>query len=98
MAYTQEDLDLVEKHVAQGEGNVQQQRQIVTGLSESGYPTGEALELLAGLERTLHHLQQRRSRIRIAVRQQSEERMAVGGLRAISRDGVWTSDQRSAQR
>jgi len=85
MVYTQEDVDLVEKHVAQGERNVLQQRQIVTGLSESGYPTGEALELLAALERTLDYLQQRRSRIRRAVCQQSKERVAMTGLRAVRR-------------
>jgi hypothetical protein len=85
MAYTQEDVDLVEKHVAQGERNVLQQQQIVIGLSESGYPTGEALELLAALERSLHHLQQRRSRIRRAVYQQSKERVAMTGLRAVRR-------------
>ena len=85
MAYTHEDLELVEKHVAQGERNVQQQRQIVNGLSESSYPTGEALELLAALERTVQQLQQRRGRIRMAVWHQSRERVAVAGLRAVRR-------------
>jgi hypothetical protein len=85
MTYMQEDLELVERHIAQSERNVQQQRQIVTGLSENGYPTGEALELLAALERTLHQLQQRRGRIRISVCQQARERVAAAGLRAVRR-------------
>jgi hypothetical protein len=67
MAYTQEDLELVDKHIALGERNVRQQWQIVTGLRESGYATGEALQLLASLEDTLHQLHQRRTRIRLTL-------------------------------
>ncbi len=78
MAYTQEDLDLVEKHVAQGERNVLQQRQILAGLSQNGYPTGEALNLLASLESTVQQLRQRRSMIRGAVYHPRPQRMTVG--------------------
>jgi len=65
MAYTDEDLELVDKHIALGERNVRQQWLIVTGLRENGYATGEALQLLASLEETLHQLHQRRTRIRL---------------------------------
>jgi hypothetical protein len=68
MKYTQEDLGLVEKHVAQGERNVQQQRQIVQVLRQGGYPIHEALEMLDSLESALHALRQRRSRIRVETR------------------------------
>lgn len=70
MAYTRADLELVERHVAQVDRKVQNQRQIVAGLSESGYPTGAALQLLAALESNLHQLQRRCVRIRMAVFQQ----------------------------
>ena len=63
MTYTHEDLELVEKHVAQGEKNVLQQRAIVTELEDRGYLTGEGLETLASLEATLLALRQRRNRI-----------------------------------
>jgi hypothetical protein len=76
MPYTQEDLDLIEKHVAQGERNVRQQRQIVTGLGKSGYPIGEALQLLASLEGTLYQLRRRHARIHAAVRHKSSQRTA----------------------
>ena len=67
MKYTLEDLRLVEKHVAQGEMNVLQQRQIVNVLRKGGYPTSEALEVLASLHTTLHTLRQRRGRIRTEI-------------------------------
>ena len=67
MAYTQEDLELIDRHIALGERNVRQQWQIVTGLRESGYATGEALQLLASLEDAVHQLHQRRTRIRLTL-------------------------------
>ena len=68
MKYTQEDLGQVEKHVEQGKKNVRQQRQIVRVLRERGYPTGEALEILATLEAALEALRERRGKIRTQIR------------------------------
>ena len=68
MKYTQEDLGLIEKHVEQGKKNVRQQRQIVRVLRKGGYPTDEALEILATLEAALHVLRERRGRIRTEIR------------------------------
>lgn len=67
MTYTYEDLDLIERHVAQGVRNVLQQRAIVTELNEGGYPTGEALTTLASLETSLRSLRIREGRIRAEV-------------------------------
>jgi hypothetical protein len=86
MVYTREDLELVEKHVAQGERNVRQQRQIVIGLSEAGYATGEALDLLAALESNLQQLQQRRGHIRRAMLcQDAAQRPTRASLRPVVR-------------
>jgi hypothetical protein len=81
MAYTQEDLELIDKHIAIGERNVRQQWQIVTGLRESGYATGEALQLLASLEDTLHQLHQRRTRIRLSLVTHPRQPAVHPGLR-----------------
>ena len=81
MKYTQEDLGLVEKHVAQGKKNVRQQRQIVRVLRQGGYPTGEALEILATLQAALATLRQRRGKIRTEIRSKdprSSSATAVG--------------------
>jgi hypothetical protein len=84
MKYTHEDLGLIEKHVAQGEKNVLQQRQIVRVLRKGGYPTGEALEILASLEATLHGLRQRRGRIRTEVRCKDQSRAPAARVPKIS--------------
>jgi hypothetical protein len=85
MKYTQEDLGLIEKHVAQGEKNVQQQRQIVRGLRKGGYPTDESLEILAALETTLQALRQRRTRIRIEISAKDPSRTLDSRVLTIGR-------------
>lgn len=67
MVYTHEDLQLVGKHVAQAERNVQQQRNIVHELQAHDYPTREALTTLASLEATLLMLRERHERIHDAI-------------------------------
>ena len=88
MKYTQEDLGLIDKHVAQGEKNVQQQRQIVKGLRKGGYPTDESLEILAALEVTLQALRQRRTRIRTEISGKDPSRTLDNRVLAIGRSQV----------
>ena len=73
MTYTQEDLELVARHVAQAERNVSQQRSIVAELKTNGYPTSEALVTLATLDASLLTLRQRLIRIHLEVIEQSPE-------------------------
>ena len=78
MKYTQEDLGLIEKHVEQGKKNVRQQRQIVRALRKGGYPTGEALEILATLEVALRTLRERHGRIRTQIHCNDQQSFARG--------------------
>jgi hypothetical protein len=46
MAYTAAELEMVDRHIAQGERHVTQQEKLVQRLKEHGLPTVEAEKLL----------------------------------------------------
>ena len=50
MAYTQSDLDMADRHVAQGERHIVEQRERIEKLADHGHPTEEAEHLLAMFE------------------------------------------------
>jgi hypothetical protein len=52
--YTAADLEMVNKHIAQGERHIVQQEELITRLRSKGLPTDQAEELLAEFEATLH--------------------------------------------
>ena len=56
MAYTQDDLAMARRHVAEGEERVLRQRQLVGRLEERGEPTGAGLDLLEEFEATLEQM------------------------------------------
>jgi hypothetical protein len=72
MRYTQEDLELIARHVAQAEKNLLQQQAIVSELRAADYPVSEAMATLDGLEIALSTLRQRQARIRAEVAELSE--------------------------
>jgi hypothetical protein len=53
MSYTAADLDMADRHVAQGEGHVTRQRELVRRLHDQGHPTDAAENLLAEFEAVL---------------------------------------------
>ena len=57
MAYSAEDLEMVQHHIAQGERHVLRQEELISRLRARGLPTREAEDLLRSFQRTLrqHH-------------------------------------------
>ena len=53
MAKGETELQMVQRHVRQGEAHVQRQREIVTNLWERGAPTDIAVTLLEAFQDTL---------------------------------------------
>lgn len=53
MPYTSADLDMVERHIAQGERHVALQEELITRLSSLGLPTEAAEDLLEEFRATL---------------------------------------------
>ena len=54
MAEDETELEMVQRHVREGEAHVARQREIVVELRERGDPTEMALALLAEFEDLLH--------------------------------------------
>ncbi|HEX8839517.1 MAG TPA: hypothetical protein VF750_03490 [Sphingomicrobium sp.] len=52
--YTAADIQMVDKHIAQGERHIVQQEELISRLRSRGLPTDQAEELLAEFEATLH--------------------------------------------
>jgi hypothetical protein len=53
MAYTRAELEMVDRHIAQGERHVVQQEELITRLSQRGLPTAQAELVLAGFQSAL---------------------------------------------
>jgi hypothetical protein len=51
-SYRQSDLDMAERHIAEGEEHIVLQEELLTGLRTKGLPTAEAEKLLALLNDT----------------------------------------------
>jgi len=64
MKPTETLLEMVERHVREGEAHVRRQRAIILELREIGYPTETAEQLLLQFETTLECHRQHLSRIR----------------------------------
>lgn len=54
MAYTPDDLQMVDDHIAQGERHVIRQEEIISRLRSRGMPTDAAEQLLAEFRSLLH--------------------------------------------
>ncbi|HVU29188.1 MAG TPA: hypothetical protein VHE36_02200 [Sphingomicrobium sp.] len=63
MAYSKADLELVERHVAQGEQHIIRQEELISRLRSRGLPTEEAEKLLKGFQESLHEHRAHRDRI-----------------------------------
>jgi len=60
--YTRADLDMADRHIAEGEAHILRQEKIVTRLHSNGAPTGEAENLLRLLNETqAEHRRHRRA-------------------------------------
>jgi len=54
MAYTMADIEMVDRHIAQGERHIVQQEHLISRLRERGLPTAEAEDLLQRFRESLH--------------------------------------------
>jgi hypothetical protein len=63
MAYSSADLEMVNRHIAQGERHVVQQEELITRLRAQGIPTDEAEQFLAEFQLLLRQHRDHRSTI-----------------------------------
>jgi hypothetical protein len=63
MAFTADELRMVDDHITEGERHVTRQRELVKWLSSRGYPTEIAEQLLAEFEATLLEHRAHRDRL-----------------------------------
>jgi hypothetical protein len=68
MSYTQADLDMANRHVAEGERHVAEQEARITLLRMHGHPTTDAEELLATFLNTLAAHRSLRSEIEASLK------------------------------
>lgn len=54
MPHTETDLQMADRHIAEGERHVVQQEELITRLRAQGLPTGQAEEFLAEFQSTLN--------------------------------------------
>lgn len=67
MAYTMADLELVERHIAQGERHIVAQEELISRLRSRGLPTDKAESLLKQFHETLRDHYSHRDVMRTAV-------------------------------
>jgi hypothetical protein len=69
MAYTAADLQMVDRHVAQGERHIVQQEELISRLIQHGLPTADAELMLADFHDTLRVHREHRDAIVAAMEQ-----------------------------
>jgi hypothetical protein len=72
-SYTQADLDMAERHIAQGEQHIVEQEERLTALRTKGLPTAEAEKLLSLLNETQVEHRNHRDAIATAIQKTADE-------------------------